>query len=171
MEPRADGLAIAFRAGELPRHMDGNTPPRLYFRTEPQVGVEKRGRVDEGVAVHDPIARELGALEPWNHAEHASLLGKREVRLETDEVIAFPMGVLGAKLERSPGPAARARVGKPHGLQGAEPGSVDSRTGNLLDWLARLEEIFRLEFPLDHTLRPHQFMGEGLVFLLAERSV
>ena len=171
MEPRANGLAIALRAGELPRHMDGNAPPRLYFRTEPQVGVEKRGRVDEGVAVHDPIARKLGAFESRNHAEHASLLGKREVRLETDEVIAFPMGVLGAKLERSPGPAARAWVGEPHGLQGSETGGVDSRAGDLLDRLARLEEILRLEFPLDHTLRPHQFLGKGFVFLLAERSV
>ena len=96
MEPRADGLAIAFRAGELPRHMDGNAPPRLDFRAEPQVGVEKRRRVDEGVAVHDPIARELGALEPWNHAEHTPLLGKREVGLEADKVVAFAMGVLGA---------------------------------------------------------------------------
>ena len=171
MEPRANGLAIALRAGELPRHMDGNTPPRLYFRTEPQVGVEKRGRVDEGVAVHDPIARKLGAFESRNHAEHASLLGKREVGLKPDKVVAFAMGVLGTQLERRPRPAARARVGEPHGLQGAEPGSVDSRTGDLLDRLARLEEIFRFEFPLDHTLRPHQFPGKGFVFLLAERSV
>ena len=171
MEPRANGLAIAFRAGELPRHMDGNTPPRLYFWTEPQVGVEKRGRVDEGVAVHDPIARKLGAFESRNHAEHASLLGKREVRLETDEVVAFPMSVLGAKLERSPRPAARAWVGKPHGLQGSETGRVDSRAGDLLDRLARLEEILRLEFALDHTLRPDELLGKGLVFLLAERGV
>ena len=171
MEPRADGLAIAFRAGELPRHMDGNAPPRPDFRTEPQVGIEKRGRVDEGVAVHDPIARKLGAFESRNHAEHASLLGKREVGLKPDKVVAFATGVLGTQLERRPRPAARARVGEPHGLQGAEPGSVDSRTGDLFNRLARLEEIFRLEFPLDHTLRPHQLMGEGLVFLLAERSV
>ena len=42
---------------------------------------------------------------------------------------------------------------------------------SLLDRLARLEEILRLEFALDHTLGPHQLMGEGFVFLLAERGV
>ena len=81
------------------------------------------------------------------------------------------MGVLGAQLERCPRPATRTRVGKPHGLQGSETGRVDSRAGDLLDRLARLEEILRLEFALDHTLGPHQLMGEGLVFLLAERGV
>ena len=121
--------------------------------------------------MHDPIARKLGAFESRNHAEHASLLGKREVGLEADEVVTFAMGVLGAQLKRSPRPAARARVGEPNRLQGAEPGSVNSRTGDLLDRLACLEEILRLEFPLDHTLCPNELLGKGLVFLLAERGV
>lgn len=43
--------------------------------------------------------------------------------------------------------------------------------GNLLDRLARLKEILRLELPFDHALSTDQFLSESLVLLLAERGV
>ncbi len=65
-------------------------------------------------------ARELGVLEPRDHAEDAHLLGMLELGLEADHVPQRAERVVLPKLHHGMRPAPRARIVEPHGLHGPE---------------------------------------------------
>ena len=171
MEPRADSLAVPFGARDLTGKVHRNPEALRLRRAQAQAFVQQARRVHERVAVHHAVARELGVLEPGDEAEHAALLREGEVRLEPHEVVAGTVRVLGTQLQRGPWAMPRARVGEPHRLERAEARRVVSLAGDLLDRLARLEQIARLEVAADHALGGHELVDEGVVLLARERRV
>ncbi len=141
VQPRAHRLAVALRARQLPRHVRGHAEVPRGSARQSEAIVEQARRVDERVAVHDPVAGELGVLQAGDHAEDAALLGKRQVRLESHEVVARAVRVLRAQLERSPGAPARMRIGQPDRLERPEARRVATGARNFLDGLACLEQV------------------------------
>ena len=59
MQARPHRFAVAFRPSKLSRDAHGDARNRAF---QAQGGVQKARGIDERVAVHDPIARELGVL-------------------------------------------------------------------------------------------------------------
>src|SRR5207248_7528164 len=57
------------------------------YRLQSQSAVEQARAVDKGVAVETAEPRELGMLQPGDHAEDAALLAMPELRLEADHVV------------------------------------------------------------------------------------
>ena len=121
--------------------------------------------------MHDAITRELGLLQTRDHTEHALLLGERQVGLETHQVIAFPVSILGTQLQRGPRAPARGGIGQTDGLERAEARRIGAFAGDLLDRLAGLEQIARLEFAADHAIGTNQLLDERLVFFARKRRV
>src|SRR6185436_10599777 len=74
---QADGgaLDVALAARDLP----GEAEPRIRAKTE--LAVQQLRAVEEGVAVQAAEARELGALQPRNHAQDARLLAVLQLGL------------------------------------------------------------------------------------------
>ena len=107
--------------------------------------VEKTGRVDERVSMHDAVTRELSVFEPGYHAKHTTLLGERKVGLKTHQVVARAMHILSPQLQRRPRPSLCSRVGQTNGLERPEPRGVMTCTRDLLNRLACLEKILRLK--------------------------
>jgi hypothetical protein len=62
-------------------------------------------------------------------------------------------------------------VGQPHGLERAEPRRVLSLARDLLDGLARLEQVARLEVAQNRAVGVDELADEGLVLLFVERCV
>ena len=91
--------------------------------------------------------------------------------METHQVIAFPIRILGAKLQGGPWAPARSGIGQADGLERAEARRIDALAGDLLDGLASLEQIARLEFAPDHAIGADQLLDERLVFLAREWRV
>ena len=127
--------------------------------------------VDKGIAVHDAIAEEFRLREAGDHAENALLLTKGEVRLKTHEVVGGAVPVLGAQLDRGPGPAAGPGVGKADGLHGTETDRVDALACDLLCRLTCLEQVAGLEILENDALRTRELMDERLVLFAVHRRV
>ena len=169
MNARSNGLAIALGARKLPGNEHGHA--RFVGRLQAKRAIEQCRRIQKRVAVHHAEAREFGRLKAGNHAEHALLLREGEVGLKADEVVARPMRVLGAQLQRGPRAAAGARVGKPNRLERAEARRICALARYLLDGLAGLEQIARLEVTADHTVGGDELGGEALVLVARKRRV
>ena len=129
------------------------------------------GRIDERVAVHHAVSEELGALKAGNHAKHALLLGEREIRLESHQVVRGALRVLGAQLDGGPGAFSGAGVDEAHGLHRAEPDGVMPGARDLLGGLARLEELAPLEILEDDALRAHERIDEDIVLVFGEGGI
>src|SRR5207248_11122181 len=65
------------------------------YRLQSQSAVEQARAVDKGVAVETAEPRELGMLQPGDHAEDAALLAMPELRLEADHVVRSEEGRVG----------------------------------------------------------------------------
>ena len=76
-EPAGRRLDVPFDPGELAGEEQVRRPLDL------QGALEGARRVDEGVAVHAPQAREAGLRQPRDGPEQALLLGMLEAGLET----------------------------------------------------------------------------------------
>ena len=81
MKPGTDRLAITLGSRQLTRHEHGHID--ATGAAKPKLGRQQLWGVDERVAMHDAITRELGLLQTRDHTEHALLLGERQVGLET----------------------------------------------------------------------------------------
>ena len=81
------------------------------------------------------------------------------------------MRILGAQLQGGPRAPARSGIGQTDRLERAEARRIDALTGDLLDGLASLEQIARLEFAADHAIGADQLFDERLVFLTRKRRV
>ena len=82
------------------------------------VGSQQQRRGDKRVAVHLPVADELGLLQPGDHAQHALLLGVGQVGLEADQIVQRAGQVVLAQLSDRIRPVAGARVVQPHRAHG-----------------------------------------------------
>ena len=121
--------------------------------------------------MHDAIAEEFRLREAGDHAENALLLAKGEVRLKTHEVVGGAVPVLGAQLDRGPGPVAGPGVGKADGLHGTETDRVDALACDLLCRLTCLEQVAGLEILENDALRTRELMDERLVLFAVHRRV
>ena len=120
-------LHVALKAGDLARKEDVG----VFVQEKP--GVQHAGRIQEGVAVHDAVAHELGVFKAGDHAENPLLLAPLEVRLEADDVVERPLLVLGAELDVCPRAVAGVGVHQPHRAQRAEAHGVGSAGCHDLD--------------------------------------
>ncbi len=82
MQARTHGLAVTLRPGNLARHVHGRGKRGGLGRVQAQMHVQQTRSIQEGVAVHDAVARELRLLQAGNHAKYAPLFGEGEVGLE-----------------------------------------------------------------------------------------
>ena len=164
-EPRGRALDVAFDARDLPREED----PR--FPAHPEEAVEVRRRVNVGVAVQHPESNELRALEPWNRAEDALLLGNLELRLEPDEVVVLAREIVLAQLHDGPRDLPGAGVGKTHGLHRPVAERLGPAFGHHLDRQAALEVDPLLEVLHRHRLGGEQRHDERLVLRAIERRI
>ena len=171
VQPRPDRLAISFGSPQLAGDEHGHVDAGFLLHVQAQRRIEQPRRVDERVAVHDAVSREIGVLQAGHHAEHALLLGELQVRLEPDEVVARALRVFRAQLQRGPGTSSRARVGEPDRFQRPETRRVTARAGDLLDGLARLEQVLRFEIARNDAIGFEQLVDEALVLFLGERRV
>src|SRR6266542_2986260 len=106
---------------------------------QPMRGEKECRRVDVGVPMHDPKARELGAREARQRAEDPALLGPTEIRLEANEVVEARRRVVLAELHDGVRPPAGPRIGETERLQRAEPQRLGTAPGELLDRQTGLE--------------------------------
>ena len=121
--------------------------------------------------MHDAIAEELRVLEAGNHPEDTRLLGPGEVGLEPHEVVCGSRRGLGPELHDGPGTPSRAGVDEPHRLERPEAQGVDALAGDLLDGLAGLEEVSRVEVVGDDAAGLHELPPERLVGVTLEGAV
>ena len=163
---RRDGLAITLGARKLAGNIHGGVDA-----AQAQIAIEQARGLDERVAMHDAITRELGVLQTGDHAEDAFLLAKCEIRLEAHQIVGRALGVFGTKLHRRPRATTRCRIGKPHGLASTESGCVGALAGDFLNRLARLEQVFRFEVALNNAIGGNKLRNEGVIALFVERRV
>ena len=97
-----------------------------------QPRIEQSGRIDERIAVHDPIPREFGTLKTGYHTKDALLFGKCEIRLESDQVIALPIDPFSTQLHHCPRTATSARIAQPDRFERPEAWRVESFSRDLL---------------------------------------
>ena len=83
----------------------------------------------------------------------------------------YAMRIIGTQLQGGPRAPARSGIGQADGLERAEARRIDALAGDLLDGLASLEQIARLEFAANHAIGVDQLLDERLVFLTRERRV
>src|SRR6185312_9500158 len=101
------------------------------------------------IAVDLPEPQELRILQPRNQPQNALLLGKPQMILKTDQVIAIRPQILLTQLDRRPRPAPR----------------------NLLDGQARLEIRHVIRYMRFHRLRRQQLIDEPLILRLVHRTI
>ena len=161
------GLHIALDAGHLPRKKEVRPP------AEGKVRVEQPRRIEKRIAVHHAVAHELRVAQPRYHAEHALLLRKLQVRLESDEVEQRLFRILGAQLHHGPRAAAGARVAQADRLQWAEADRVVPALRHHLDRHAALVDlrVHHVEIVDRRALRRNERLVKRLVFLFVHRAV
>ena len=164
MQTRTDGLDISFR----PAHLTCEEQRRFQVVCLPtrkaEGSVEQSGGIDEGVPVHDAISTEFGILKARNHVEDAPLLGKCQIGLESDEVIACSERIFRPQLHDRPRSSSGSRILQSYRLQGTEAGSIPTCARDLLDRLASLEKILLLEIAIHNPICAEQGIDECLVF-------
>ncbi len=159
-------LDIAFAAGDLA----GEAQPRVGL--EPKAGVEEFGRVEIGVAMDAAEPRELGALEPGDHAEDAALLAVLHLGLEADDVEQRPQRIVLPQLHDRIGLDRRLMdVGQSERLHRPVAQGLAAALGHDLDRQAAVEIGRALEFAEFCLLRRQHGVNESLVLVAAHRAV
>ena len=165
-KPDRRGFHIAFAAGDLP----GKAQAR--HRREPKTRIEQLRRVEEGVAVQAAQARELGLLEPRDHAEDAALFAVLQLGLEAHHVPQRAQRIVLAQLHHRVGAhARRMRVRQADRLHRPEAQRVGTACRHHFDRQAALEIGRRFPFVEGGFFAGDQRGDERLVLVAVERTI
>src|SRR5262245_9916451 len=166
-EANGGAFHVAFAARDLAREPQPRGDPQA------QAGVEKLGRIQEGVAVQSAEARKLRLLEARNGMEDAHLFAVLELGLEANHVPQRAKSIVLAQLHDGVGSFAAAMgVREADGFHGAKTQGVAAGLGHHLDRQAALK-IGRGGFP---GLEARFFGGEergneGFVLALSHGTI
>src|SRR5262245_167185 len=133
-EANGGAFHVAFAARDLAREPQPRGDPQA------QAGVEKLGRIQEGVAVQSAEAGKLRLLEARNGAQDAHLFTVLELGLEANHVPQRAKTIVLAQLHDGVGTFAAAMgVGEADGFHGAKTQGVAAALGHHLDRQAALK--------------------------------
>ena len=114
--------------------------------------------------MHAAEAHELAVLESRHKPEHPLLLGIGELGLAAHQVAGFAIQILGAQLQDSPRPPARARIREAHGLERTEAQGFRSALGQSFNRHASLKMNFFLEVAAMYFLRTREGVIKPIIF-------